>query len=117
MLMERLEIPFRPGPPRALSLRLSEDLVTVGATVGVVARVADAYDNPLPGIPVTFTTEIGVLAGAYGRTGADGQARTSLLATTAGSGVVRAEAAGQTAFHVLVVRLVEVFLPFLVQRW
>jgi hypothetical protein len=115
MLLRRLDIPFRPGPPVFLSLRLSQDQIVVGDSVEVVARVADAYDNPLSGVALEFGALVGRLRNKVGLSDAAGEVRTTLYADAPGFGPVSVTGAGRTAFALLTVDAVEVFLPFTVR--
>jgi hypothetical protein len=112
MLQRRLTIPFRPGPPHFLSLRLDRDQIVVGETVEVVGRVADAYDNPLPGIPLAFSAQVGQLRNRAGVSDQAGEVHTTVFADTPGFGPVSVTGAGRTAFALLTIRAVEIFLPY-----
>jgi adhesin/invasin len=61
----------------------------------IVATVLDAAGNPLPGVPVTFSTTAGSVSPGQSVTGANGEARTTL--TTSREATVTARAGDQTA--------------------
>jgi hypothetical protein len=113
MLLKRLAIPFRPGAPAQVSIRLSRDQVTVHVPIQVTGLVQDVYGNPLAGIPVVFASEIGRLLSPTGVTDEAGAARTMLEADEPGFGTVSVTGGGQTAFSVLTVQQASVYLPLL----
>lgn len=85
-------IEFRPGPPAAFGLQLSAATVPPGARVRAVAAVADRFGNPVPGLTVQFSTDIGRLVLAEATTDDQGRAATEVATTAAdrGAGHVRA---------------------------
>lgn len=111
MLLRRLEIPFRPGPPEHVSIRLSVDQVAVGVPVDVIGLVQDAFGNPLAEVPVLFATQVGRLASTTGTTDARGEARTTLRGEEPDDGIVSVTAAGKTAFTGLSIHEASVYLP------
>jgi uncharacterized repeat protein (TIGR01451 family) len=115
MLLKRIAVPFRPGPPALLSIRLSTDQANVGDTVVVTGRVTDVYENPTAGVPVTFTTTVGWLGDPTADTDAAGEARSLLHADVPGFGLVSVNGIGRTAFTVLAVQRLSIFLPFVLQ--
>ncbi len=80
----------------------SVERFTAGDATGatITAAVKDASGDPLEGVEVSFTTDLGVLDGgtssATKTTGSDGTASVVLSATEAGSARVRATAEGLT---------------------
>jgi hypothetical protein len=56
-------------------------LPAVGGVVQLTAVVSDAVGNRLSGVPVTFTTDAGVLAATSATTDGNGEARSSLSTT------------------------------------
>ncbi|NOY44783.1 MAG: hypothetical protein GXP50_04950 [Deltaproteobacteria bacterium] len=80
----------------------SVDRFTAGDATGatITATVKDAAGDPLEGVEVSFSTDLGVLDGgttsATKTTGSDGTASVVLTATEAGSARVRATAEGLT---------------------
>ena len=85
------EVEVRIGGAAAESVTLRAEpssVSTNGGTVSVVAVVADASGNPLPGTPVVFSTDQGVLGSNSVPTDANGEARTTL--TTNRTAIVKA---------------------------
>lgn len=77
-----------------VSLRVEPSTVPpTGATVQAIAIVSDASGNRLPGAPVVFSADNGVLGSNSGTTDQNGEARTTL--TTNRQSVVRASVAGK----------------------
>jgi adhesin/invasin len=86
----------RVGGAAAERVAVRTDPATVpqaGGTVQVIAIVTDASGNALPGAPVVFTTDNGILASNSGVTDSTGQAQTSL--TTNRQTVITANVAGK----------------------
>ena len=73
----------------------------IGGTVTVVAAVSDVDGNLLPGVPVTFTANAGVLGAASVLTDAFGQATTTV--TTDRETVVTVTSGAQTATTTIMV--------------
>ncbi|MEO8083584.1 MAG: invasin domain 3-containing protein [Ardenticatenales bacterium] len=88
----RLAIDFLPGPPASVDLTLSAVSAPPGARVRGWATVRDGYGNPVPGIDVAFSTEIGHLEASGATTGPDGRAALAITTTIRdrGAGFVRA---------------------------
>jgi PKD repeat protein len=85
------EVEIRVGGAAAENVRLRLDPATVpqtGGTVQVIAVVTDISGNPLPGVPVVFTTDNGNLASNSAVSDSTGEARTTL--TTNRVSIVRA---------------------------
>ncbi len=72
---------------------------TSGSTIEVSAVVSDTGGNPVPGVPVTFSTSRGSINPTIATTDANGQARTSLTSNEAATitATVGAGGDGQTA--------------------
>jgi adhesin/invasin len=66
-----------------------------GGSTTIIATVVDAVGNPLPGVPVNFTTDAGQLSAGQVVTDGAGEARTQL--TTSRTTKVTATAGGKTA--------------------
>lgn len=64
-----------------------------GGTVQVIAIVTDVAGNRLPGAPVVFSSDTGLLGSNSGATDSTGEARTTL--TTSRQAIVRANVAGK----------------------
>lgn len=79
---------------QAVAVRLEPSAVPqTGGTVTVIAVVSDAAGNRLPGAPVVFSADNGVLGSNSGATDANGESRTTL--TTNRQSVVKATVAGK----------------------
>ena len=79
---------------QAVAVRLEPSSVPqTGGTVNVIAVVTDASGNRLPGAPVVFSADNGVLGSNSGATDQNGESRTTL--TTNRQSVVRATVAGK----------------------
>lgn len=115
MLRSRLSIPFRPGLPELVAIRLSRDQITVGERVDVTGSVTDAYGNPVSNVPVTFVSQVGQLEEETGTTDAAGEARTRLFGDAPGFGMVSVTGAGTTAFTVLTVLQDRLLLPLVMR--
>jgi hypothetical protein len=111
MLLRRLAIPFQPGRAEQVSIRLAVDQATVGQPVAVTGLVQDVFGNALADIEVTFATQVGRLDPTTGKTDANGEAHTTLTSDEPGDGIVSVTGAGKTAFTVLSVHEVSVYLP------
>jgi hypothetical protein len=75
------EVEIRVGGAAAETVRVRTEPSTVpqtGATVQVIAVVNDISGNPLPGAPVVFTADNGILGSNSGVTDSNGEARTTL---------------------------------------
>ena len=115
MVRSRLYIPFRPGWPELVSIRLSRDQITVGETVTVTGIVADAYGNPVSGVPVAFASQVGQLASKSGVTDDAGEAETTVYGQAPGFGMVSVTGSGRTAFTMLTVQQVQLHLPLVLR--
>ena len=93
-LSEVADLSFLAGPPRRLGLRLDRPRAIVGVPARAMARLADDFDNPIRGLPVTFGATGGVVLGAAAVTSASGEASTRVRFDSLGEAVLRAEAAG-----------------------
>ena len=69
----------------------------VNASVTVTATVLDQNNQPMSGVPVSFSTTLGRLSAASGTTNASGQAGVTLTSTAAGSATVTAAVTGISA--------------------
>jgi Big-like domain-containing protein/PKD domain-containing protein len=79
---------------QAVAVRLEPSSVPqTGGTVNVIAVVTDASGNRLPGAPVVFSADNGVLGSNSGATDQNGESRTTL--TTNRQSVVKATVAGK----------------------
>jgi hypothetical protein len=90
------EVEVKVGGAAAERVSVRTDPATVpqsGGTVQVIAIVSDASGNPLPGAPVVFTVDNGILASNSGVTDSTGQVQTSL--STSRTTVVTANVAGK----------------------
>ncbi len=91
---EPLEVLVGGAAANAVTVRTEPTSVpATGGTVEVIAVVVDVSGNPLPGAPVVFTANNGVLSSNSAVTDAGGQARVSL--TTSRETTVRAAVAGK----------------------
>ena len=87
-----------PGPPYTVTLVAVPDTLPVGALSTLTATVTDQWTNPvLDGTPVAFTTSLGALLPASGRTTANGIATAQLTSTVAGTAWVTATAGSASA--------------------
>jgi adhesin/invasin len=96
------EIEIRVGGAAAERVAVRTDPATVpqaGGTVQVIAIVTDASGNPLPGAPVVFSVDNGILANTSGVTDQTGQVQTSV--TTNRQTTVRANVAGKEGTSVI----------------
>jgi hypothetical protein len=79
---------------QSVAVRLEPSSVPqTGGTVNVIAVVSDASGNRLPGAPVVFSADNGVLGSNSGATDANGESRTTL--TTNRQSIVKASVAGK----------------------
>jgi len=91
-----LEIPIGGAATDNVVVRADPSSVgALGGTVTIIATVRDANGNPVPGVPVTFSTTAGELSPASATTDANGEARASL--TTAREAKVTASAGSKSA--------------------
>lgn len=74
----------------------------LGGTATITARVEDVSGNPLPGVPVAFTTTAGTLSAVSSVTGDSGLAVTSL--STNAAATVTATAGGKSGTAAITVR-------------
>lgn len=101
------EVRFVPGPPAATTSGLTSSasrLAADGVTPArLVLRLADAADNPLPGLDVALALSgaNAALSASQGKTGADGTFRAVLTSSSAGDVTVTASA-GSLIFPVTV---------------
>src|SRR5262245_1155191 len=79
---------------QSVAVRLEPSSVPqTGGTVNVIAVVSDAAGNRLPGAPVVFSADNGVLGSNSGATDQNGESRTTL--TTNRQSIVKANVAGK----------------------
>ena len=71
-----------------------------GGSVSVTALVLDSSGNPLPGVPVVFTTDFGTLSNANVTSDANGYATTNLITTRTAKVTARAGTATPAEFTV-----------------
>jgi len=87
------------GGAAATALVLRADPQTISAAGGsaeIVATVLDESGNPLPGVPVTFSTTAGQLNPGQATTGQSGEARATLTAPRTATVTARAGAQSAT---------------------
>ena len=85
-----------PGGPASVRVAASPTSVPADGTSAaeVTATVVDADGNPVPGVPVDFTTTLGGLSAPSARTNVGGVAQVTLVSAVAGSALVTAVAGG-----------------------
>lgn len=110
------QIDFLPGDPAGLMLELDRRSVAIGSRVLALARVEDAFGNPVPGQTVVFDSDIGRPRQRNGETDPNGVARTEVDAPRIGSGFVSAQRGALRAEKRLEVHPARVWLPFLSRR-
>jgi PKD repeat protein len=96
------EIEIKVGGAAASRIILRADPQTIpaaGGSTSVFATVLDEFGNPLPGVPVTFSTSAGQVSPGQVVTEANGEARTTLTAPR--EATVSANAGGQSATLVI----------------
>jgi len=106
-----LEIPFDPGPVTQIDLTLDQSTIPIGARVRAVAETTDEFGNPVPGIPVEFSADVGVLRQRLVVTDDQGRAVNHVTALRTGNGLIRATGAGFNATAPLVIDRARVYLP------
>jgi hypothetical protein len=97
------EVEVKVGAAAAGSVSLQVVPATVGqngGTVSVTALVLDSNGNPLPGVPVVFTTNVGTLSNANVISDANGYANTNLITTRQATVTARAGTATSEVFTV-----------------
>ena len=112
----RVTLDIRPGPPVTLDLLLAAASAPPGARVHGWATVRDRFANPVPGVVVRFTTDIGRLNRAEGATDDGGRADIEIATTVGdrGSGHVRASVRNGVSLDAsaaLAVDAARVYLP------
>jgi PKD repeat protein len=93
---ETVEIRVGGAAAAAVIVRADPQAISAaGGTSEIVATVLDDSGNPLPGVPVTFSTTAGQLNPGQSTTGTNGEARSTLTAPR--TATVTARAGGQSA--------------------
>jgi PKD repeat protein len=93
---ENVEVKVGGAAAAALVVRADPQAISAaGGSSEIVATVPDESGNPLPGVPVTFSTTAGQLNPGQATTGSNGEARSTLTAPR--NATVTARAGAQTA--------------------
>ncbi len=115
-LIDEIQVDFEPGAPASLMLELADHSLVVGARTLAVARIEDAFGNPVSGISIEMDSNIAGLDRRLHVSDANGQAEAEIVALRPGLGTVSARSRELRAESRLEVFPRRIWLPFLAHR-